>query len=459
MKKFVFMLMVIFCSFWLAACSGGSEQTGSEEESAEADNGSSEEAGEGVANAEKLQVEFWHGMSGGLGETLDELVATYNESQDEVEIVPEYQGSYEELLTKFRSVGGTSDSPGLVQVFEIGTKYMIESGFITPVQEWIDKDNYDVSQLEENILTYYSVDGDLYSMPFNSSTPALYYNKDAFEEVGLDPENPPRSFSEIKEAAEKLTTDDRYGFSILGYGWFFEQLLATQGADYVNNDNGRTDEATEAVFNGEEGLRVFEWIYDMNNDGTFGYFGTNWDDLRAAFQAEQVAMILDSTAGIKGTVEAAPFEVGVGFIPHADDVEPNGVIIGGGSIWMANGISEEEQAAAFDFLKYLQTPEVQAEWHINTGYFAINPAAYEEPIVEQEHENIPQLRVPIEQLQQTVPSTATQGALIPVFPESRQHVVTALENMLQGTDPKTALDQAAEGTNRAIEVYNRTAGE
>ncbi|MED4164773.1 ABC transporter substrate-binding protein, partial [Halalkalibacterium halodurans] len=308
MKKFVFMLMVIFCSFWLAACSGGSEQTGSEEESAEADNESSEEAGEGVANAEKLQVEFWHGMSGGLGETLDELVATYNESQDEVEIVPEYQGSYEELLTKFRSVGGTSDSPGLVQVFEIGTKYMIESGFITPVQEWIDKDNYDVSQLEENILTYYSVDGDLYSMPFNSSTPALYYNKDAFEEVGLDPENPPRSFSEIKEAAEKLTTDDRYGFSILGYGWFFEQLLATQGADYVNNDNGRTDEATEAVFNGEEGLRVFEWIYDMNNDGTFGYFGTNWDDLRAAFQAEQVAMILDSTAGIKGTVEAAPFE-------------------------------------------------------------------------------------------------------------------------------------------------------
>ncbi|ADU29282.1 ABC transporter substrate-binding protein [Evansella cellulosilytica] len=466
LRKLSWIFLVIMLLGVIAACSTeeseaspetlDTETTDNNDDSAEEEESPVEDDATGD---DKVSVEFWHGMGGGLGEALDELVDQYNASQDAVEVVSEYQGSYEELLTKFRSVGGTSEAPALVQVFEVGTKYMIDSGYITPVQEWIDKDNYDVNQLEGNILSYYTVDGSLYSMPFNSSTPALLYNKDAFEEVGLDPENPPTTFSEIMEAAEMLTTDDRYGFSILGHGWFFEQLLSTQGADYVNNDNGRSDIATEAIFNGEEGLRAFEWINEMNKAGTFGYFGSSWDDVRAAFQAEQVAMYLDSSAGTKGTVDNAPFAVGSGFVPYADEVERNGVIIGGGSIWMANGISEEEQAAAFDFMKFLQTPEVQAEWHLATGYFAINPSAYDEPIVSEVHEEYPQLRVPIEQLQATLPGTATQGALISVFPESRQLVVTALENMLQGMEPKEALDQAVEGTNRAIEIANRTSGE
>ncbi|MEC2073598.1 ABC transporter substrate-binding protein [Alkalihalophilus marmarensis] len=453
------MLSLVVLALLLAACGGSVEESsgGTQPNDVNADNEPTEEEIGEPESDDVVEIEFWHGMGGGLGETLNELVKEYNESQDQVFIKPEYQGSYEELLTKFRSVGGTSDAPALVQVFEVGTKYMIESGYITSVQEWIDKEGYDVSQLEENILSYYSVDGDLYSMPFNSSTPALFYNKDAFIEAGLDPENPPQTFSEIQEAAAALTTDDRYGFSILGHGWFFEQLIATQGADYVDMDNGRAGNATEALFNGEEGQKVFNWINDMNEEGSFGYFGTNWDDIRASFQASQVAMYLDSSAGTKDVINNADFEVGVSYIPHADDIERNGVIIGGGSIWMANGIEEEEQAAAFDFLKHLQTPEVQAEWHVNTGYFAINPEAYNQPIVEEEHSEFPQLRVPIEQLQETIPSTATQGALISVFPESRQQMVTNFESMLQGTSPEDALNQAAEGTNRAIEVYNRTA--
>ncbi|MFA9558140.1 ABC transporter substrate-binding protein [Evansella sp. AB-rgal1] len=467
MKKFIWFLMAVFLVGIIAACStdeaGSAEKENNNTPAVNDSNKNDKENNkdnnkepEVNTDEEKVTVEFWHGMGGGLGEALDALVDKYNASQGEVEIVSEYQGSYEELLTKFRSVGGTTDSPGLVQVFEVGTKYMIDSGYITPVQDWINKDNYDVSQLEGNILSYYTVNDELYSMPFNSSTPVLLYNKDAFAEVGLDIENPPQTFSEIKEAAEKLTTDERFGFSILGHGWFFEQLLSTQGADYVNNDNGRSDVATEALFNGEEGLRAFEWINEMNEAETFGYFGTSWDDVRAAFQAGQVAMYLDSSAGTRGIVDNASFEVGASFVPYADEVERNGVIIGGGSIWMANGISEEEQAAAFDFMKFLQTPEVQAEWHLATGYFAINPSAYDEAIVAEVHAEYPQLLAPIEQLQATKKGTATQGALISVFPESRQLVVTALENMLQGMDPQEALDAAAEGTNRAIDIANRT---
>lgn len=435
----------------------GAASADNENQAAEENNENNHEAEEEAVSEGALEIEFWHAMGGGLGDMLEELVADYNASQDQYVIRPEYQGSYEELLTQYRTVGGTETAPGLVQMFEVGTKYMIDSGYITPVQEWIDREGYDISQLEENILTYYMVDDELYSMPFNSSTPVLMYNKDMFEAAGLDPDNPPETLSEIAEAARALTNEDTYGFSMLGHGWFFEQMISTQGVDFVNNDNGRTDLATEATFGGEEGLRVFEWLSDMTEEGTMNYYGRDWDDIRAAFQNEDVAMYMDSSAGITGAIDNAPFEIGASFVPHADEIERNGVIIGGASVWMSDGISEEEQAAAFDFLTWFNEAETQADWHMNTGYFATNPDAYELDRVVEAHEDVPQLTVPITQLQETIPSSATQGALISVFPESREQVVTALEALYQGTSPEDALNQAVEGTNRAIEVSNRAA--
>ncbi|WP_298469765.1 ABC transporter substrate-binding protein [uncultured Psychrobacillus sp.] len=447
--KFTWLFMILLGILALAACTNSDDSSSTEPV---------QKSDEDVEKSEdgKTVISFWHAMSGSGQTALDNIVADFNASQDDYEVKAEFQGSYEESLTKLRSVGGTADAPAITQVFEVGTKYMIESGFIEPMQKFIDEDNYDLSQLEENILNYYSLDGELYSMPFNSSTPVMLYNKDAFKAAGLDPENPPKTFQEVIDAAAKLKTDEMKGFSMLTYGWFFEQLVATQGGHYVNEDNGRAGDATEAVFNGEEGQRVFEFLNTMNEAGTFGNFGTNWDDIRAAFQSGKVAMYMDSSAGVRGIIDNAPFEVGAAYIPYADEVDRKGVVIGGASLWMSKGIAEIEQKAAWEFMKYLTTPEVQAKWHLDTGYFAINPSAYEEDIVKEAWEKMPQLKVTVEQLQSTEPSIATQGALISVFPESRQQIVTALENLYQGMDPKEALDAAAEGTNRAIEIANRT---
>ena len=409
-----------------------------------------------TSTGEKVSIEFWHAMSGTGQESIDKIVKGFNDSQDKYEVKAEYQGSYEESLTKLRGVGGTKDAPAITQVFEVGTKYMIDSGYIEPMQSFIDKDNYDLSQLEENILNYYKVDGELYSMPFNSSTPVMIYNKDAFKAAGLDPEKAPETFSEVIAASEKLTSDSMKGFSMLTYGWFFEQLVATQGGLYVNEDNGRTGDATEALFNGAEGLNVFNFLDTMNKAGTFGNFGTNWDDIRSAFATEKVAMYMDSSAGVAAAITNSPFDVGVAYIPYADEVKRNGVVIGGASLWMSKGIAEEEQEAAWEFMKYMTTPEVQAQWHLDTGYFTINPAAYDEENVKEKWAEFPQFKVTVDQLQDTVPGLATQGALISVFPESRQQIVTALEELYQGKDPQEVLDKAAEGTNRAMEIANKT---
>lgn len=446
---FVFTLTV------LSACTNSDSSNNSSSSSSNS-NGESSSSSENGSGEDKVTIEFWHAMSGSGQESIDEIVKGFNESQDKYQVNAEFQGSYEESLTKLRGVGGTKDAPAITQVFEVGTKYMIDSGYIEPMQSFIDKDNYDLSQLEENILNYYRVDGKLYSMPFNSSTPVMIYNKDAFKEAGLDPEKAPQTFSEVIDAAAKLKTDEMYGFSMLTYGWFFEQLVATQGGLYVNEDNGRSGDATEALFNGPEGLNVFRFLDTMNKAGTFGNFGTNWDDIRSAFATGKVAMYMDSSAGVAGAINNAPFEVGVAYIPHADEVQRNGVVIGGASLWMSKGIAEEEQEAAWEFMKYLTTPEVQAKWHLDTGYFAINPKAYDEEIVKEKWAEYPQYKVTVDQLQDTIPGLATQGALISVFPESRQQIVTALEELYQGKDPQEVLDKAAEGTNRAMEIANKT---
>lgn len=455
-KSSLFWMLILIVAI-LTACSNSDSKTN--KSSSSTNNSSLGSEGNKETNAtvtEKISIEFWHSMSGTGQESIDAIVKGFNESQDKYEVIAEFQGSYEESLTKLRGVGGTKDAPAITQVFEVGTKYMIDSGYIEPIQKFIDKDNYDLSQLEGNILNYYRVNGELYSMPFNSSTPVMIYNKDAFRAAGLDPEKAPETFAEVIDAAAKLKTADMYGFSMLTYGWFFEQLVATQGGLYVNEDNGRSGDATEALFNGPEGLNVFRFLDTMNKAGTFGNFGTLWDDIRSAFATEKVAMYMDSSAGVAGAIKNAPFEVGVAYIPHADEVKRNGVVIGGASLWMSKGIAEKEQEAAWEFMKYLATPEVQAKWHLDTGYFAINPKAYDEQNVKDKWAEFPQFKVTVDQLQDTVPGLATQGALISVFPESRQQIVTALEELYQGKDPQEVLDKAAEGTNRAMEIANKT---
>eukprot|EP00130_Batrachochytrium_dendrobatidis_P008518 XP_006683393.1 hypothetical protein BATDEDRAFT_93154 [Batrachochytrium dendrobatidis JAM81] len=447
---------------FIAACSeeGDTEEpeTSGATETESTDEASAEDS---EASSEKQTVTFWHSMGGAGQEALDAIVESYNGSQDAVQVNAEYQGTYDEALTKFNSVAGTDSAPNMIQTFEIGTMSMINSGSIVPIQELIDADGYDMSGLEENIVNYYSLDGTFYSMPFNSSTPVMYYNKDAFEAAGLDPEAPPETFEEVEEASKAIvgSNPEMKGFALQAYGWLYEQLLANQGALLLNNDNGRTDTPTEIGWTEEEGKSIFEWVKRMVDDETFANYGTNGDNMMAGFLAGDVSMFLQSSASSRDVIDNAPFEVGIAFLPHPEEKERAGVVIGGASLWMIDGKSEEEQNAAWDFMKYLQTPEIQAEWHVGTGYFAINPAAYDEQVVIDAHEEMPQLQVTVDQLQATESSFATQGALMDMIPEGRKIMETALETVYNGGEVDDAYNTAVDQFNAAIEQANAARGE
>ncbi|MBM7539919.1 ABC transporter substrate-binding protein [Amphibacillus cookii] len=423
-------------------------------------NGTEEHSDEGESEA-PVEVVFWHAMGGALQDALDQIVDQYNQGQDQVIVKAEYQGTYDEALTKFNSIAGTDSAPTMMQVFEIGTKSMINSGGIEPIQTFVDQDGYDMDHLEENIINYYRVEDQFYSMPFNSSTPVMYYNKEAFEAAGLDADTPPATYQEIEEASRQIVANnpDMKGFALQAYGWLYEQLLANQGALLMNNDNGRSETPTEVGFTEEEGKSVFEWVERMMADDTFANYGTNGDNMISGFFAEDVAMFLASSANVRHVVDEAPFEVGVAFLPYPEEKQRHGVVIGGASLWMMNGQPEEEQQAAWDFMKYLQTPEVQAEWHVGTGYFAINPAAYQEQVVLDAYEAMPQLKVTVDQLQTTTPSFATEGALMDMIPEARRITETALETVYNGGDIDQAYQTVVEQINGAIEQANRARGE
>lgn len=438
MKKItISMIAILFVlSLALSACTNSEGNGGSS-------NGDS---------GDKTTVQFWHSMTGDNEDALKEIVDDFNDQSDDVHVEATFQGSYDESLTKLRALGGSEEAPALVQVFEIGTKFMSESDFVTPMQEFVDDDDdFDLDSLEESILNYYTVNDDLYSMPFNSSNAVMFYNKDMFEDKGLDPEDPPATFSEMEDAAEKLTDDDTYGFTMATIGWFVEQLLANSEALYLDNENGRSDDATEALVDSDEGVEIFNWLNDMNQAGTFKNYGGDWEDPRGPFFAEQVGMYFDSTANTAEIIKNSDFEVGTAFLPAPDGQDPNGLIIGGASTWMTNKVDDDVQEAAWEFVKYTTEADVQAKWAAATGYFPTNPDSYDEDVLNDVYEEYPQYKTAVDQLEETNVNPETAGPLTEAMPEARKIIEASLEGMYDGQDPKKAVEEAAEKITEALD--------
>ena len=405
----------------------------------------------------KEKIIFWHAMGGNFQPTLNKIVEEYNKSQDKVEVEALYQGSYQEALNKFKSVQGTDKAPALIQLNEISTEYMYNSGAITPMQEFVKKDNYDLTKLEDTLINYYTINGTLYSMPFNSSASILLYNKDAFKEVGLDPEKAPKSYKELAEAAKKLTKGtERYGFAMIMDAWFIEQLLANENTLYVNEENGRAGKSPTAVaYNGEKIKTIFNWLNDMYRDNTATSYGKEYQNTRAAFLSGKVSMYIDSSAGIQQLTELANFEIGSAYVP-SENGEFTGVPIGGASLWITNSVSDEKQAAAWDFVKYAVSKESQALWASSTGYYSVNKEAYDLDLLKKDLEKTPQKLVAVNEIKDTQKTAATSGAIVGVFPELRKVMTDSMEKVYVGKEKiDKIIDKMVKESDRIVKRYKR----
>jgi sn-glycerol 3-phosphate transport system substrate-binding protein len=414
-----------------------------------------------------VKIAFWHSMGGSNGEAINAMTKAFNDAQTKCVAEAIFQGSYDDSLNKLKAGLQSKDVPAVVQLFDLGTRLMVDMGVVVPMQDFINKEKYNISDYETNVLAYYTVDNKLYSMPFNTSNPMVYYNKDMFKAAGLDPNKPPRTYAEVQDYARKLTKKDasgkvtQYGISIAVYGWFFEQLLAVQGGLYVNNGNGRDARATAAAFNSPEGVKILTWWKSMFDEGTLGNFGRATADTQKAFDAQQTAMIIESTAGLRARLTAAQgkFELGTGFLPRSseEDFKKAGTIIGGASLWILKDRPAAEQQCAWEFVKHMTSAQQQAFWHIASGYYPVHKRGYDEPTDKEWRVKYPQFETAIEQLHMSPNIRATQGGLIGVMPTARQTIEGAIEEVLAGkATPKEALDKAATSVTQAILDYNKT---
>lgn len=452
MRKIGGYLVLMVIMMVLAACSNEDDQVTNESE-----------ASASTENNETVEVEFWHSMDASNGETLETLIDNFNESQDDIYVNPIYQGSYADSLTKLRTNLRSDSHPVLYQSNFISSGPIIDTEMVVPMQDFVEEDGYDLSQLNQNILGAYEMgEGELYAMPFNSSTLLLYYNKDMFEENGLDPEQPPETYEEFTEVAATLTDENTYGAAINISSYFIEQLITVQGAELVNNGNGRGEELpTESLMNSEEAIMTYTWWEDLINNGYMMNMGSGGHE---AFLSEEAGITFGSTAVLNKLMEGSEgkFEVGTGFIPYPEDKEgEGGVSVGGGSLYIMDNKPEEEQQAAWEFVKYLMEPEQQGYWYINTGYFPVNDSAYELPEVEETLEEFPQFETAINQLEVSLEnnagSNAGKGPVIGIYPDMRTIIVEAMEEVVNDVKtPEEALNDAAEAITDALERYNQT---
>lgn len=446
----------------LAGCGGNkAAETGNKTEGKTGDtqetSGAEEVEMADASEVDGTEISFWHSMGGVNGQAIDTLVKKFNdENEYGITVKAQYQGEYDDSLNKLKSSQIGNMGADLVQVYEIGTRFMIESGWITPMQQMIDADNYDLSQIEPNLAAYYTIDDQLYSMPFNSSTPIMYYNKEMFEKAGIT--EIPDSLEGIEAIGEKLLNEGGAGQVIsLGiYGWFFEQFIGKQGLEYANNGNGRTEPATAVAFdeNGaaENILTAWKSLYDKGYAPNVGKGG---DAGLADFSAGKSAITLGSTASLKQILQDVngKFEVGTAYFPKVKSTDEGGVSIGGASLWALNNNDPKKTRATWEFVKFLISPESQAYWNAQTGYFPVTTAAQEEPVFKENVEKYPQFQTAIDQLHDSSPEYV--GALLSVFPEARATVESEIENLLNGNaDVEKTVKNMADAINKSIEEYN-----
>ena len=413
------------------------------------------------AEGEARTIQFWHTSGGDIGNALQANVDAFNESQSEIFCNATFQGDYDSALIKIKAAVPAGEGPDVFQMFEMATAYLADVDWVIPFQEMLDQDPFmDIEDLNPMLRNYYTVDGQFLCLPFNPSSPIMYYNKTAFDAAGIT--EIPTTFAEIEAIAEQLTSvegNPQYAMGLSIYGWFFEELLVNAGYYYVNNENGRADTATAIEYDTNGGGKlVMEAWKKLVDDGVCYDFGVDNDGSKAAFMAGTTAITFESTAQLATITNGSSFEVGTAFMPSVLDERPNRTIVGGGNLWMVRTGDEQRQADTWEFMKFMSSAEPAANFSMATGYYAANSSAYEVPEYVSYHEENPNAQVALDQLEESEVSTLTGSLFTGVNAELRQIWQEEFDLYLQGGygTVEDAMAEMAARSNAAIETYNTT---
>jgi sn-glycerol 3-phosphate transport system substrate-binding protein len=430
--------------------------------------------------AEPVEVVVWHTQQARPLDTLQALVDRYNNAQTRVRVRLESQGaSYEELQRKFEAAVPSRELPAVVVFDDTATQTLADSGVILPAQACVDADGYDTSGFLQVARNYYTIDEVLWPASANLGNALLYYNRGHFRQAGLDPDNPPRTLAEVRAAAEQIKAAGVVESPVVHElaSWKTEFWLTGAEAPMVDNDNGRgTGETVTGAFtDNPDALELFEWFKDMQGAGLLRAIPhtPGQIDHYLAMANRQASMLVESSSSATsveaflggnldtselGASETAQdvsgLEVGASALPGLRD---GGRTQMGGAAWyLTNTTSPEVQAAAWDFMKFMNTADAQAEMLLGGSYLPYLVAANQLPAVQSFYAGGLSgrwLAIANDEVQAI--DADFPGPLIGPYYDFRREVEKAQDElMLGGASPDAALQQAQDGVTTALERYN-----
>jgi sn-glycerol 3-phosphate transport system substrate-binding protein len=328
----------------------------------------------------KTEIHFWHAMSGQLNDAVDALAKKFNDRQSDYDVKPLVKGTYPETLSAAITAYRSKTPPHIVQIFDVGTQTMLLSGAIIPVDQMMREQRLviDWNDFIQPVLSYYSKEGRLYSMPFNSSTPILYYNKDAFQKAGLSSDRPPISWKEMGEFSKRIisTGAAKCGFSTGWPSWIlFENMAAWHDLPFATNQNGFGGVDTQLLINGEFQGKLMSRLVGWQAEHVYRY-GGRMGESDHKFMSGECAMYLQSSALIGEFTRSVRFKWGAGQLPHWGDPYKKGTSIpGSATLWVMKGLPPGDYRGIGQFFKFLAEPHQQAGWHQATGYVTVTNAS------------------------------------------------------------------------------------
>jgi len=415
------------------------------------------------AFGEPITIDWWFAHGGRLGEKVQSIVSDFNASQSQYKVVATYKGNYHDTMTAGIAAFRSKNPPHILQVFEVGTASMMAAkGAIKPVYEVMAESgqSWSPDAYLPTVTSYYTTpEGKMLSMPFNSSTPVLYYNVEAFEKAGLDPDKPPKTWPEVAEYARKLVKAGYSGgFSTAWISWIhLENFSAWHNVPFGTKANGFEGLDTEFVFNSPLHVKHIQSLADWQKENIFVYGGRR-NTGNAKFGSGEVAMYTESSAGYAGFKKTAKFPFRTSMLPYWPDAKgaPQNTIIGGASLWVMQGHSAEEYKGVAAFFSYLSKPEVQADWHQFTGYLPITMAAYDYTKNQGFYKENPDMETALKQMTLNKPTPNSKGLRFGNFVQMRAIMYDTLEAIFAGDmTAQAGLDDAAAKGNRLLRKFEK----
>jgi sn-glycerol 3-phosphate transport system substrate-binding protein len=409
----------------------------------------------------QVEIQWWHSMTGALGDKVNEIANGFNASQKDYKILPVYKGAYPESMTAAIAAFRAGSAPHILQVFEVGTATMMAAkGAIKPVYQMMKEANepFDSNNYLAAVAGYYTDSkGNMLSLPFNSSTPVFYINKDAFKKAGLNAEQAPKTWKDFAIAAGKLKASGQSCVYTTGWpSWVhIENFSAWHNLPIGTRENGIAGMNTEFKINSPAHVAHIAMLADFAKNGWFTYSGKR-NEAEARFFSGECAMLTSSSGAQANIRKNAKFDFSVNFLPYNDAIAgaPQNSIIGGATLWVMSGKKPAEYKGVTKFFTYLSSTDVQANWHQSTGYVPITNAAFEATKKSGYYEKNPGTDIAIRQLGNKPPTANSKGLRFGNFVQGRDVIEEEMEAVFAGKkEPKAAMDEAVKRANEILRKF------